>query len=287
MFCKPSSSHRAVARLPAAALLVVAIGAIAGCSGNHLNGVPPLPAQPAQATLPSRSAAGHYRAGTHGLQVVRGHIRPEMLREPLVGTLPLRQEVHLAIGLPLRERAASRALLDGVSNPRSNSYRRYLTPAEFQSKFSPSSSDYQSVVTFARGAGFTIARTYPGRVVIDVEGSVATVQRAFHLTMQTRRRPDGSIFYSERSAKRAHCPCHPERSAKRAVEGPRARSNQPLEMAPLWEKKRGSATLGGSSCPESGITSRKKSIGKSSILRKAKNRADTRQKRPKRSATRR
>ncbi len=183
MFCTPSSSRRAFAGGPAAGL-VMAVGLVAGCSGNRLNSVPPLTAQPVQATT------------THGLQVVRGHIRPEMLSAPRVGSLLLRQKLHLAIGLPLRDPAGSRALLDAVSNSRSNGSRRYLTPAEFQSRFSPSASDYQSVIAFARGVGLSVTRTYPGRIVLDVEGSVATIQRAFHLTMQTRRRPDGSLFYA-------------------------------------------------------------------------------------------
>ncbi|MGA8533897.1 MAG: S53 family peptidase [Candidatus Tumulicola sp.] len=196
MSSKSSSSSRALTRVRAVASLVVAVGALAGCNGSHLNAIPGLPAQPAQGTVPVASALAQYRATSHRLQVVSGHLRPEMLRAPLVGNLPLRQKLHLAIGLPLRDRAASRALLDAVSNPQGNNYRRYLTPAEFQSRFSPTSNDYQSAIGFAQAAGFTVTRTYPGRVVIEVEASVATIQRALHLTMQTRRRPDGSLFYA-------------------------------------------------------------------------------------------
>ena len=180
-----AASRRAGFRFTAAFALVAA-GTVAGCSGSHFNAVPE-PAQP---------AAQEYHPLQRGLQIVRGHIRPEMLSAPLVGTLPLRRQLHLAIGLPLRDRAAAATLLDGVSDPRSGNYRHYLSPAEFQSRFSPSSGDYQSVIAFVRAAGLTVTRTYENRVVIDVDGSVAAIQRAFHLTLQTRRRPDGSLFFA-------------------------------------------------------------------------------------------
>jgi kumamolisin len=185
---------RAAARF-AAPLILVATGAVAGCSGNHLNAIPSAPQPEAPPEQQAQSGSVQYRLPEHGLQVVRGHVRPEMLSASLVGSLPPRQKLHLAIGLPLRDRAAVQTLLDALADPHSGN-RHYLTPAEFQARFSPSDSDYQSAIAFARAAGLTITRTYPGRVVLDVEGDVATIQRAFHVTMQTRRRSDGSLFYA-------------------------------------------------------------------------------------------
>lgn len=183
--------RRAAVRF-AAPFAFAAAGAVAGCSGSHLV---PSPAQLMPQQGQDQTASTYYPVGRE-LQVVRGHIRPEMLRAPLVGTLPLRQELHLAIGLPLRDRATMNGLLDALANSRGGISRRFLSPAEFQAKFSPTRSDYESVVAFARASGLTVTRTYPGRVVVDVDGSVAAIQRAFHLTLQTRRRPDGSIFFA-------------------------------------------------------------------------------------------
>jgi len=176
-------------RFGTTAALMAAIGLLAGCSSSRLNAVPALPQAPVQ------SAVSQYNP-THVLQVVRGHIRPQLLRAPLVGTLPPQQKLHLAIGLPLRDPSAVRAIVDGISDRHSGMYHRYLSPAEFENRFSPTSSDYQSAIGFAQASGFTVTGTYPGRVVIDVEATVATIQRAFHLTMQTRRRADGTLFYA-------------------------------------------------------------------------------------------
>lgn len=196
--------------LAAAVGVALAQSIIAGCSNGGSAGFsPPLsvaasgqraavPAAPdtAQDELPARSGSLQYPHAGHALQVVRGHVSPEILRAPLVGNVPLQQKLRLAIGLPLRDRTEFRALLDAISNPRSGGQRRYLSPAEFQSRFSPSENDYQSVIAFVRASGLSVTRTYQGRVVIDVEGSVAAIQRAFHITIQMRRRPNGSLFYA-------------------------------------------------------------------------------------------
>src|SRR5581483_3848267 len=168
---------------------------LAGCSGSHLSAIPAAPSA-AQEELPARSSPLQTRHFGGPLQVVRGHLNTEILRAPLVGNLSLQRKLHLAIGLPLRNPAEVRALLEAIARPSSSRQPRYLSPAEFQSRFSPSASDYQSVVDFAKAAGLTVSRTYEGRVVVDVEGSVAAIQRAFHLTLQTRRRPNGTLFYA-------------------------------------------------------------------------------------------
>src|SRR6516164_8391135 len=100
-----------------AAFTLVAAGALGGCAGNHFSTVPAVP----------QNAPVYQQTPQGKLQVVRGHIRPEILRASLVGTLPLKQELHLAIGLPLRDRAGLTALLDAISNSRSGSYRHYLS----------------------------------------------------------------------------------------------------------------------------------------------------------------
>jgi kumamolisin len=131
-----------------------------------------------------------------GLQVVTGHLRPDILAAPVAGRLPAAQMLHLTIGLPLRNRAQSQALAAAVSDPRSPNYRHYLTPEQFRAAFSPSLGDYLAVLGFARASHFTVTHAFGNRVALDVDAPVAAVERAFHLTMQTRLRPDGSLFYA-------------------------------------------------------------------------------------------
>ncbi len=155
-------------------------------------------ASPSRAAVvrgPSAQSA-QYGRSVAGLQVVPGHLRPEILRAPIVGVLPASQTLHLAIGLPIRNRAEATRLAAAVSNPASASYRHYLTPAQYQARFGPALGDYQSILAFAQASHFTITRTYANRMIVDVDAPVSAIQQAFHLTMQTRVRPDGSVFYA-------------------------------------------------------------------------------------------
>jgi len=142
--------------------------------------LPPTPGE--AATLQRLSSAA-------GLQVVGGHLDASMLRAPIVGVLPASQTLHLSIGLPLRNRGESAALASAVSDPASPKYRRYLTPAQFDSEFSPSLRDYQAVIAFARASNFRITQTFAHRIVVGVDATVADVERAFHLTIQERDGP--------------------------------------------------------------------------------------------------
>jgi kumamolisin len=87
--------------------------------------------------------------------------------------------------------------LKDLYNPSSPSYRQFLTVEEFTEKFGPSQQDYDAVVAFAEAHGLTVVGTSRNRVNIDVRGSVASIDEAFHLTMGLYPHPsDNRIFYA-------------------------------------------------------------------------------------------
>src|SRR5215469_1501609 len=70
-----------------------------------------------------------------GLKQLHGH-EPEAVKhlQP-VGNLPATNELHLAIGVQLREATGLDRFLADVYNPASPDYRHFLTPEEFTSRF--------------------------------------------------------------------------------------------------------------------------------------------------------
>jgi subtilase family serine protease len=113
------------------------------------------------------------------------------------GSLPNSQRVNLAIGLPLRNAQELDALLKELYDPASPNYHCYLTPEQFTARFGPSENDYQSVIDFAKANALTVTITHPNRVVLDVEGTVADIQKTFHLTLRTYRHPrEAREFYA-------------------------------------------------------------------------------------------
>ena len=130
-------------------------------------------------------------------KILPGHVADAVAHLSAIGTLPATNRLNLAIGLPLRDVPALDDFLAQVSDPASANYRHYLTPEEFTERFGPTAQDYQAVIDFAKQSGFTITATNENRLLLDVSGSVADIQKAFHVTLKTYRHPtENRDFYS-------------------------------------------------------------------------------------------
>jgi kumamolisin len=105
--------------------------------------------------------------------------------------------MRLILVLPLRNQDALDSLLKDLYNPFSPSYRQFLTVEEFTAKFGPSQEDYDAVIAFSEAHGLTVVGTSRNRVNIDVRGSVASIEEAFHLTMGLYQHPrENRTFYA-------------------------------------------------------------------------------------------
>ena len=105
--------------------------------------------------------------------------------------------LQLAIGLPLRNREALANLLQQIYDPSSPYYRHYLTPEQFTEMFGPTEEDYQTLIAFAKTNGLTVSGAHPNRVVLDVEGAITDIEKAFHVTMRIYNHPTKTrTFYA-------------------------------------------------------------------------------------------
>ncbi len=133
------------------------------------------------------------------LQVLHNHVRPAITnREALpVGVLPLTQRMNLAIQLPLRNEDEMDSLRERIYDPTSPYYRKYLTVAQFTDRFGPTLEDHQAVIDFAKANGFKVTKTYPNRVIVDINGTVAQINKALHVVMTVYQHPtEKRTFYS-------------------------------------------------------------------------------------------
>lgn len=127
------------------------------------------------------------------------HVREATLngQAPAVGRLPATQSMRLVLVLPLRNQDALDSFLKELYDPSSPSYRQFLTVEEFTARFGPTQEDYNAVINFAAAHGLTVVGTSRNRVNLDVTGSVASIEEAFHLTMGTYRHPtEDRTFYA-------------------------------------------------------------------------------------------
>jgi subtilase family serine protease len=119
------------------------------------------------------------------------HVREVTLtgRARPVGHLPATQTMRLTLVLPLRNQAELDNLLQELYDPSSLTYRQFLTVEEFTSRFGPTQEDYDSVIHFAEANGLAVAGTSRNRVILNVTGSVASIEQAFHIAMGVYQHP--------------------------------------------------------------------------------------------------
>lgn len=130
-------------------------------------------------------------------QTLRGHVPSAVSRLHSIGRLSGSTNLQLAIGLPLRNPDGLTNLLARIYNPASPDYRHYLTPQEFAREFGPTEADYQAAMDFANANGLHVTATHPNRMIIDVTGSVADIERTFHVTMRVYQHPtEHRTFYA-------------------------------------------------------------------------------------------
>jgi len=132
-----------------------------------------------------------------GGQQLHGHVPAAVARLQPVDRPPVAQRLHLAIGLPARNPAGLKSLIDDLYNPASPNFRHYLTPAQFTEQFGPTEPDYQAVVDFAQANGLKVTATHPNRLVLDVDGAIPDIEKAFNVTLRNYQHPrEGRKFYA-------------------------------------------------------------------------------------------
>jgi len=118
-------------------------------------------------------------------------------RAVLAGHLAASQRVSLAVSLPLRDEAQLRDLLQCLYDPQSPDFHHFLSVQQFTERFGPAASDYAALQRFAQSNGLKIVDTAGNRMVLDIEGPVANIESAFHVTLNLYQHPtENRTFYA-------------------------------------------------------------------------------------------
>jgi subtilase family serine protease len=130
-------------------------------------------------------------------QTLRGHVPEVVAKLQPVGRLEGSQRLKLAIGLAPRDEQGLDTFFQELYDPTSPNYRHYLTPAQFTKRFGPTEQDYKALIDYAKASGWNVTHQYSNRVVLDVEGAVADIERALQVTMRIYLHPnEARTFYA-------------------------------------------------------------------------------------------
>lgn len=119
------------------------------------------------------------------------HVREAVLsgEAKTIGRLPATQTLRFDIVLPLRHQPELENFLQEVYDPTSSSYRHFVTPEEFTARFGPSQEDFDALVRFAEASGFKVVGGSRDAMDLQLKGTVASVEKAFHVTMNVYQHP--------------------------------------------------------------------------------------------------
>jgi subtilase family serine protease len=129
---------------------------------------------------------------THHVREVtlNGQARP-------LGHLPATHIMQLDVVLPVRDQAGLDNFLADLYSSTAPNYRHFLTPAEFTEKFGPTQQHYDAVVQYLRSHGLTVVGGSRDGMEVQVRGTVAAIESAFHVSMMIYQHPtEGRTFYA-------------------------------------------------------------------------------------------
>ena len=131
-------------------------------------------------------AATAQAAPTRGAKLggsVPSWARESALQAPASASVPVSFHVYLG----WRHDSSAVALAKAVSDPTSARYGRYLTPAQFRSRFAPSAADVAAVRAWLVGQGFTVTNVPANNLYVAASGTVAQAEKAFQVRLNVYR----------------------------------------------------------------------------------------------------
>ena len=134
---------------------------------------------------------------THAQSLMTHHVREATLNGQArqVGRLPSTQSMRLDIVLPLRNQTDLDSFLKELYDLSSPSYRHFLTVPEFTARFGPTQQDYDAVIRYAKTNGLAVVGGSRDGMDVQVEGSVANIESAFHISMGVYQHPTENRTY--------------------------------------------------------------------------------------------
>jgi len=109
------------------------------------------------------------------------------------------QMIRLTIGLQTPHPAEEEEFLKELQTKSSPQFHRYLTADQWNARFAPSAQDEQAVVNWAQSQGLTVTHRFPHRLLVDVEGTMGTIEKALNVTMNSYQMGSANYFSNDRN----------------------------------------------------------------------------------------
>src|SRR5881398_474847 len=103
----------------------------------------------------------------------------------LVSAAATSNSIGFRVYLGWNNASGAEALARAVSNPKSKSYRHYLTPAQFRQQFAPTATQVAQVQSWLTSQGFSLVYTPKNNHYVSAQGTIGQAQSAFGASFGT------------------------------------------------------------------------------------------------------
>ncbi len=136
-------------------------------------------------------------AGGGPMVFMRGHLSSHQISTArYLGRKAGGEKISLAVVLNLPDPVALSNTLRRLYDPRDVLFHQFLTTEQFTAAFSPSIEDIQNLTQYFYSRGLKVSKVHPNRLVVDIEGTTAEIERAFLAEIHEFMLGDGRVAYS-------------------------------------------------------------------------------------------
>ena len=96
-----------------------------------------------------------------------------------IGRYSRENKLRLVLAIQPPHMAEEEQFIKQLTTKGSPNFHKFLTQDQWNARFAPSVEDEQAVVNWAQSQGLTVTQRYPNRLLVDVEGTSETIEKAF------------------------------------------------------------------------------------------------------------
>jgi subtilase family serine protease len=112
---------------------------------------------------------------------------PRSFPGPAVAATPASSPIEFSVDLRLSDSEGAIAFARAVSEPGSPGYRSFLTPAQWERRFSPTQRSLAAVTSWLRSEGASVDGVTTDRMTVEASAPASTVARIFHTSLAEYR----------------------------------------------------------------------------------------------------
>ena len=181
--------RRSTRRSRIAATGVFVSAAVVVVSGTLL--ASPVSADPGTGAAAAAAGAGRVRVGG---------VSPVPAGAQSAGLLPATSNLRVDVVLQPQDPAALEGFVTAVSTPGSSSYRHYLRPGSFATRFGATPATIANVEASLKSQGLRLLSVSPNRLSIEMQAPASTASRVFGVRLSRFRLRGGRVAYANTTA---------------------------------------------------------------------------------------